>query len=98
MRKEKEVLETEQSNSKDEIVQLEIELSNTRATLLKLQDDYSISQHELKQVLLCVQQYYVECEVLKKGVLQLGGEEVLEKLVTSSNEVSHQLYSTKPSE
>lgn len=77
---------------------MEIELSDSRASLLKLQEDYAVSQHELKQVLLCVQQYYVECEVLKKGVVQLGGEKVLEKLISSSKEAVTRLYTTKPSE
>lgn len=85
------------SSAKDEIVKLEIDISDNRASLLKLQEDYAVSQHELKQVLLCVQHYYVECEVLKKGVLQLGGEETLEKLLASSKEAVTQLYTTKPS-
>ena len=68
---------------KDEIVQLEISLSDMQAT-------------EMKQVLLCLQQYYVESEVMKKGVLQLGGEEVLKKLEESSKVACDKLTVTSP--
>ena len=67
-----------------------------RADLLKLQGEEGVLATELKQVLTCLQQYYVENEVLKKGVLQLGGDEVLTKLLTSSKDVTDQLYTTKP--
>lgn len=98
LEKEKKQLNEDFTAEKDEVVKLEIDLSDNRASLLKLQEDYAVSQHELKQVLLCVQQYYVECEVLKKGVLQLGGESTLDQLLSSSQEAVTQLYSTKPSQ
>lgn len=94
--KEKETLASELEASKDEASQLEMELSDVRADLLKLQGEEGVLATELKQVLTCLQQYYVENEVLKKGVLQLGGDEVLTKLLTSSKDVRDQLYTTKP--
>jgi hypothetical protein len=87
-------LEKEMKNSKDEIVQLEISLSDSRAAQLKTQDDYDCVVREMREVFLCLQQYYVECEVLKKGVLQLGGEDILQKLEDSSKEATNKLLST----
>ena len=87
-------LEKEMKNSKDEIVQLEISLSDSRAAQLKTQDDYDCVVREMREVILCLQQYYVECEVLKKGVLQLGGEDILQKLEDSSKEATNKLLST----
>lgn len=84
--------------SRNETTQLEVELSDARADLLKLQGEDATLSTELKQVLLCLQQYYVENEVLKKGVLQLGGDDVLSKLLSSSKDVSEQLYTTKQKE
>lgn len=94
--KEKTALAEELEASKSEVAQLEMELSDARADLLKVQGEEGVLSTELKQVLTCLQQYYVENEVLKKGVLQLGGDEVLTKLLTSSKDVTDQLYATKP--
>ena len=81
---------------KDEIVQLEISLSDTQATEMKTKENYETVVNEMKQVLLCLQQYHVESEVMKKGVLQLGGEEVLKKLEESSKVACDKLTVTSP--
>lgn len=47
-------------------------------------------------MMLCLQQSYVEAEILRKGVMQLGGEEVLNKLTVSSKEAAEKLFATKP--
>ena len=96
--KEAALYKEELEASRNETTQLEVELSDARADLLKLQGEDATLSTELKQVLLCLQQYYVENEVLKKGVLQLGGDDVLTKLLSSSKDVSEQLYTTKPKE
>lgn len=82
--------------SKDDTIRLEIDLSDTTAQKDKLQEECDTSAYELKQVLLCLQQSYVEGEILRKGVLQLGGEEVLNKLMASSKEATEKLFRTKP--
>lgn len=87
-------MEKENQDSKDEIVKLEINLSDSRAAQLKTQDDYDCVVREMRELFLCLQQYYVECEVLKKGVIQLGGEEILQKLEDSSKQATHKLLST----
>ena len=96
--KEAALYKEELEASRNETTQLEVELNDARADLLKLQGEDATLSTELKRVLLCLQQYYVENEVLKKGVLQLGGDDVLSKLLSSSKDVSEQLYATKPKE
>ena len=89
-----EALQSEDKEAKDEIVKLEISLSDVRASQLKTQEKYENVVCEMKEVLLCLQQYYVECEVLKKGIVQLGGEDVLQKLEDSSKEATQKLLTT----
>ena len=89
-----EALQSEDKEAKDEIVKLEISLSDVRASQLKTQEQYENVVCEMKEVLLCLQQYYVECEVLKKGIVQLGGEDVLQKLEDSSKEATQKLLTT----
>lgn len=87
-------MKKESNEAKDEIVQLEISLSDVRASQLKTQEQYENVVREMKEVLLCLQQYYVKCEVLKKGVVQLGGEEILQKLEDSSEDATQKLLTT----
>ena len=87
-------LKKESNEAKDEIVQLEISLSDVRASQLQTQEQYENVVWEMKEVLLCLQQYYVKCEVLKKGVVQLGGEDILQKLQDSSEDATQKLLTT----
>ena len=96
LRKQLEAKQQELDASKDDTIRLEIDLSDATAQKDKLQEECDTSAYELKQVLLCLQQSYVEGEILRKGVLQLGGEEVLNKLMASSKEATEKLFRTKP--
>lgn len=95
---ENEELRSAVERERAQVVQLEMDRSALQASLGKVEAREEVTTRELKEVLLCLQQYYVECEVLKRGVRQLGGEEVLEKLLSSSEEAAAQLFNKPRSE
>ena len=96
MKSEAERVQRELDAAKDDVVRLEIDLSDAHSQQEKLKGECDTCAYELTQVMLCLQQSYVEAEILRKGVMQLGGEEVLNKLTASSKEAAEKLFATKP--